>query len=237
MAVLAIGIAVITPPLAHQIQRDREEELIHRGIQYRRAIREFAKRRGRYPTTVEELVESNNIRYLRKSYKDPMTGMDFRMLHAADIPAMVGVNPTLQNPQSTANSQPMANDTTAFPAPEQQTDATPTEAVSNSNSATSEQSSENPQQFGAPIVGVVSRSTKKTIREFERKNHYNQWLFFYDPGYDRPYEVRGPTPLSRMPANVGTDASGLQGAAQTPVPGQSPAPGQTQSPPPATPSQ
>ena len=38
---------------------------------------------------------------------------------------------------------------------------------------------------GGPIVGVASTSKATTIREFNHKNHYNQWQFIYDPTMDR----------------------------------------------------
>ena len=38
---------------------------------------------------------------------------------------------------------------------------------------------------GGPIVGVASISKATTIREFNHKNHYNQWQFIYDPTMDR----------------------------------------------------
>jgi len=38
---------------------------------------------------------------------------------------------------------------------------------------------------GGPIVGVVSTSENETIREFNKKNHYNEWQFIYDPSTDR----------------------------------------------------
>ena len=38
---------------------------------------------------------------------------------------------------------------------------------------------------GGPIVGVASTSKAKSIREFNHKNHYNDWQFIYDPTMDR----------------------------------------------------
>jgi hypothetical protein len=38
---------------------------------------------------------------------------------------------------------------------------------------------------GGAIVGVASANKEKTIREFNKKNHYNQWQFIYDPTTDR----------------------------------------------------
>ena len=32
---------------------------------------------------------------------------------------------------------------------------------------------------------MVSTSENETIREFNKKNHYNEWQFIYDPSTDR----------------------------------------------------
>src|ERR1700740_2536664 len=85
VALLAIATAIVVPKIAFQIKRDREEELIHRGTQYSRAVGRFVKTLGRYPGSIEELENTNNIRYLRKRYKDPITGKDFRLLRLGDV--------------------------------------------------------------------------------------------------------------------------------------------------------
>lgn len=80
------------PYWKQQIQRDREEELIHRGTMYMRAIQHYYVRLGRYPTRIEDLENTNNVRYLRKRYKDPMSWdpqtkkeKDFKILHMQDV--------------------------------------------------------------------------------------------------------------------------------------------------------
>lgn len=89
MAILAL--AVVTP-IKFEVQRDREQEMIHRGVQYTRAIRGYYKKFGRYPTRLEDLENTNNLRYLRKRYKDPLNkNQDFRLLHFGEQ----GVNLTL----------------------------------------------------------------------------------------------------------------------------------------------
>jgi len=55
--------------------------MVHRGVQYSRAIRAYYKKFGRYPTRLEDLDNTNNLRFLRKRYKDPITGQDFKLLH------------------------------------------------------------------------------------------------------------------------------------------------------------
>src|SRR3954468_5869234 len=72
VTVLIITAGAILPEITFQIKRDKEEELIHRGVQYSRAIRRYVKKFGRYPTRIEDLENTNNIRFLRRRYKDPL---------------------------------------------------------------------------------------------------------------------------------------------------------------------
>src|ERR1700735_1126282 len=81
MSIVALTVAV---PIKFDLQRDREQEMIHRGVQYSRAIRNYYKKFGRYPARLEDLDNTNNLRYLRKHYKDPLTGKDFKLLHYGD---------------------------------------------------------------------------------------------------------------------------------------------------------
>lgn len=81
VALMVITAAIAMPAISFSIKRDREQEMIHRGVQYSRAIRSYYKKFGRYPTRLEDLDNTNNLRYLRKHYKDPLTGQDFRLLH------------------------------------------------------------------------------------------------------------------------------------------------------------
>src|SRR5579864_8462317 len=92
VALLSIGFLAAVRKMDFQVKRDREEEMIHRGVQYSRAVRRYFKKFGRYPTHIEDLESSNNIRFMRKRYKDPMnrdpkTGKerDFKILHLQDV--------------------------------------------------------------------------------------------------------------------------------------------------------
>jgi len=92
IALLAIALLAVLPDIKQQITRDREDELRHRGTAYMRAIQHFYKKFGRYPGKIEELENTNNLRFLRKRYTDPMnvdkkTGKekDFKFLTALDI--------------------------------------------------------------------------------------------------------------------------------------------------------
>ena len=51
MALMIIARLPSRPRVVQQIKRDREEEMIHRGTEYARAIKKFYKKNGRYPAT------------------------------------------------------------------------------------------------------------------------------------------------------------------------------------------
>jgi|ERR1700674_667132 len=92
LALITIAMLTVLPEIGQQLRRDREEEMRHRGTAYMRAIQHFYKKFGRYPMRVEELESTNNLRFLRKRYKDPInrdpaTGQekDFKLLHQTDI--------------------------------------------------------------------------------------------------------------------------------------------------------
>jgi len=76
ITLMLIALAVAAPRIGTQIKRDREEELVHRGRQYVRAIQLYYRRFGRYPASIDQLENTNNLRFLRKKYVDPITGKD-----------------------------------------------------------------------------------------------------------------------------------------------------------------
>ena len=74
--ILLIGLAIAAPKMARSIQRDKDLETIHRGEQYKRALKLYYQKFGSYPTSIDQLVETNQMRFLRKKYTDPETGKD-----------------------------------------------------------------------------------------------------------------------------------------------------------------
>jgi hypothetical protein len=90
VALMIIFTAAILPTIKFEIEHDREQEMIHRGVQNSRAIRAYYKKFGRYPARIEDLESTNNMRFLRKRYKDPMNCQagkcqDFKLLHLAEV--------------------------------------------------------------------------------------------------------------------------------------------------------
>ena len=81
-AIIAITLYMELPRLAMQAQRDKEQTLIDRGEQYKRAIQLFVAKAKRYPGDIKELESFQNQRFLRHRYEDPMTGKEeWRLIH------------------------------------------------------------------------------------------------------------------------------------------------------------
>src|ERR1700738_3598362 len=84
-AAVAITLYMEMPRVAFESQRVKEQLLVDRGNQYKRAIQLFYKDpaiQRTFPTKIEQLEGTSGKRYLRQRYKDPMTGKDnWRLIH------------------------------------------------------------------------------------------------------------------------------------------------------------
>ena len=169
---MLIALAVAAPRIATSIQRDKEIELVHRGEQYRRAIKLYYRKFGTYPTSIDQLVNTNNIRFLRKRYTDPITGKDdWRIIHLGQAkvpplgffgqpltglpgPANVGtpIGPSAGTSPGTIPSSPFGSATLDTP------DENAPSDDSSSSTAVGESSSSNPSTTitGAPPGPAVS---------------------------------------------------------------------------------
>jgi type II secretory pathway pseudopilin PulG len=97
-AVIAISLFMELPRVAFESQRAREELLVDRGTQYRRAVQVFYRKVKRYPATMDELESFQNVRFLRHKYKDPLTGKDdWRIVHMG--PGGVLTDSLVQKPE------------------------------------------------------------------------------------------------------------------------------------------
>lgn len=267
LALLMIAMMVAAPKIAKSIQRDREVETMHRGKQYARAVKLYYKKFGRYPPNLDALVKTNEIRFLRKKYLDPMTGKDDWQ------PIQVGQNKT----QSMGFfGQPIAGTTLGGIGPsggnglngiggsttggigvngQGSSDvlgATGTTDNGTSNGSTDQSGNANGsstdgsgqaggtggatgpgngtgfgqgQTFGGiGIMGFKPASPKQSILIYKKKNHYNEWEFFYDPIADQLTQQGGnQSPV--IPLQPGAPGFNQNpGAGATPTPTPAPAP-------------
>jgi len=233
LALMTIAMAVAVPKVAKAIQRDHELETMHRGKQYIRAIRLYYRKFGTYPTSVDALVNTNQLRFLRKRYLDPTTGNDDWK------PILFGQNKT---PLAMGFfGQPLGLGTTGIastgvgssiaasplPGSNSGTDNTTSPAGqasgTNSGSDSSSTSGTNPsgQTFGGgPIIGFSPASPKQSILVYKKKSHYNEWEFLYSPLTDQM--INSNTQIVQPPLQPGAPGVPMQGSPVSTSPSTSP---------------
>jgi type II secretory pathway pseudopilin PulG len=74
IALILLALSVAASDVAFKLRREREVESARRADQYVRAIRKFYLKNQHYPGSMEQLDNTNMVRYLRKHYVDPLTG-------------------------------------------------------------------------------------------------------------------------------------------------------------------
>ena len=107
-AAVAMSLYKEMPRIAFESMRNREQMLMDRGNQYTRAIQVFYQVNKRYPARLEDLEKTNEIRFLRRRYKDPMNGSEeWRLVHTngSFLTDSLIEKPPQQNAQGGSQSQ------------------------------------------------------------------------------------------------------------------------------------
>ena len=154
MGILAIVMSTTLPVFSTLAKRERETELIFRGQQYARAVSLFQRKYGNaLPPNLDVLL---NERFLRRQYKDPITGEDFQFVGPGSPELALAANAAPAQPQGRGGP----------PIVQQQTFGRGTQA-----------SSMPAGQAPGGILGVVSKSKDTSIRVYNNHDKYNEWIF------------------------------------------------------------
>ena len=165
IAVMTVMMAAAMPWWRYIMKDDHEEELIFRGGEIADAIGRYQKKNGNaLPPSLEVLVKG---KFLRKAYKDPMTqDGKWRFLRQGETIAAASV-PGVPGggPTTTTTTRP------AGPGGSGTVGGT----------------------LGS-ILGVASMSPDKSLRIFNGRTKYSEWLFI--PGQPRIVGLQaGPTTI------------------------------------------
>ncbi|MEJ2007152.1 MAG: hypothetical protein P8Z30_03195 [Acidobacteriota bacterium] len=201
---LLISLAAAVPSIYVEGQREKEKELIFRGEQYARAIELFHTKFNRYPTSVKELLHTNNMSFLRRAFRDPMSkDGKWRFIHATAsgiiIDSKILGPPSKQKKKPGGPQKPgasgSANSETngkASQSNSKQQSGPGTGSFSlpglEQNSGQSQQGSNSSNFFGGKklvgvyIVGVASTSHQQSIGVFDGRTEYDYWEFLGVPG-------------------------------------------------------
>ncbi len=179
VAVLNIMVAAALPLWTQQIKRDKEEELIFRGLQYAEAIRLFQTKVGRYPVRLEELLEIEP-RSIRQLWKDPMTDSgEWGLVFAAGV----------QNAQTGGAGQAVGGRNIAGQAFTSgtglgQEDEDEDDEDDDDGGSSSRSSRRTPRRgetvTTGPISGVHSLSDDDSVKLFLGATNYKSWIFTPD---------------------------------------------------------
>jgi hypothetical protein len=83
--VVLLTLSIAAPRIARQLEREKEVESAHRANEYVRALRVYHKKTNNYPGSIDQLKTTNNQKFLRKEFVDPLTGKaDWRLIHVGE---------------------------------------------------------------------------------------------------------------------------------------------------------
>ena len=161
LSVMSVMLTVALPTWRQMVQREKEAELVFRGEQYRRAIGLYQRRGGpgTLPPSIDVLVEE---RFLRKAYKDPMTGKDFVILRSG---AAAGRGGAAGRGDAGGRGAQQGG-----------------RGAQQGARGGAQQGGRGGQTATGPtggIIGVVSESELASIRLYNGRGFYNEWEFIY----------------------------------------------------------
>jgi type II secretory pathway pseudopilin PulG len=171
VTVLNVMVAAALPLWTQQIKRDKEEELIFRGLQYAEAIRLFETKFGRYPVRLQELLEVEP-RSIRQLWKDPMTDDgEWGLVFATGAKTGEGGTQTGTN----LSGQAFTSGTSFSQRDEDDEDEEDESGRSNIGNRGRPRRGET--VTTGPISGVHSLSEEESVKVFMGSNTYNAWIF------------------------------------------------------------
>ena len=154
VAIMMVMMAAAVPSWRYVMRNDAEEELLFRGGEIADAVARYQRKNGNaLPPSLEVLVKG---KYLRRAYKDPMTKHGrWRFLRPGE---------------SLAPGAPLAGNLG-------------TSTVTTTTTTTRPSAFSPSGQPIGPFQGVASTSTEKSLRIFNGRTKYNEWVFL--PGQPR----------------------------------------------------
>ncbi len=232
IAVVLIFLAVAAPVIAKALRRDKEIESQHRAQQYVRAIQLYYRKNKSYPASIKALENTNNIRYLRHQYVDPLTGKeDWKLIHLGEqktkihvffgkdlgeLSAGLGSAAGLASPGQTGTGAVGATTVNSSNALNAGFGGATIAGSSGSTGTTGSTGSTGGNGFsafgdgtGGIIVGVQPNKSGDSITNPNQQTTYETWEFWYDPRIEllkQAVSITGGGVSSQSASSFGNDA-------------------------------
>ena len=181
ITVMNIAVAAALPYWSSWAKRQKEAELIFRGLQYAEAIRLFRVRQGRLPTALEELIEVEP-RVIRQLWPNPMDEEGRWGLLMQGAPSNAGQQGNRRAGRAGAANTGAAGGAgggalTVVPPPNEEEGEGPTVG---------------------PILGVYSATPGPSMRVWNGQEDYENWYFTSELIQLRPGNVTEGRPPPRL---------------------------------------
>jgi type II secretory pathway pseudopilin PulG len=202
IALVLIALAIAAPVVAKDLRRDKELESQRRMQQYVRAIQLYQRKfPGQYPASIKVLENTNNIRFLRKQWDDPLTGKpDWRLIHqgeqktkihvffgqelaglAASLGAAAGMASTPTGLGAGGTASQTVTSTNALNSGFGGAGIGGTSGTTGASGASGSSGDGFGDGTGGIIVGVGTSKKGNSITEPNGQTTYETWEFWYDP--------------------------------------------------------
>jgi hypothetical protein len=175
-------------------------------MQYERAIRLYYRKTKSYPPSIEALKNTNNVRFLRQEYVDPLTGKaDWKLIKQGQqqtktrvffgqeltgLSGGLGSAAGLQSPGQNGSAASTSTSTISAgglaggfngASITSTTGGTPGTTGGSGTSAFGDGT-------GGIIVGVGTAKTGDSITQPNQQTTYETWEFWYDPNIEQLYQ-------------------------------------------------
>ena len=211
-ALVLIALSVAAPIIAKDIRRDKEVESEHRAEQYVRGIRLYYRKLHSYPGSMDALKQTNNVRFLRKEYVDPLTGKpDWRVIHLGEQKTTVkgffgqelgglatsgagssmgtsSLGSPIGSSVGGTSSTSTIGSTSALAAGFGGASVTTTTGATGANGSTGASGSTGSTGGMGVIIGVGPARSGESILTPNGQKTYESWEFWYDPRIEQLYQ-------------------------------------------------
>jgi type II secretory pathway pseudopilin PulG len=204
VALLSIMMAMALPVWDRIKQRENEEELIFRGNEYIEAIARYHTKFNSYPPDLETLQK---MKFIRKLYKDPMTESgEWKLLHPESL---------VETGEAGFINQPGSKDSDKKKKGEKEgSKGEKKEVVPGlggiENRFEDRKDEEGEEKSMGPVVGIVSRSKKTSLRLYNGQSSYDKWVFAYVPQQAQQLTPQPQPPGKKPDQKKQPDKSGKQ---------------------------
>jgi type II secretory pathway pseudopilin PulG len=178
MTIMALLLVAAVPNVRLQAQRSLEEEMIWRGEEVAEAIRQYTRRRGTLPTSMEQLLEgvpvgTKKVQILRPvAARDPLSSSgEWKLIRRTDQAFLEFQSAVMAYAERQVPTRDTQFVQLAGPIP------TLTNTIDTGTIDSAPGGEDNTANSTGPFIGVASRSRRNSIINYYGISRHDKWIF------------------------------------------------------------